>query len=32
VRSSFISVPQTSGLGVTLDEQALTSFQVLDMI
>jgi L-Ala-D/L-Glu epimerase len=32
VRSGFISVPQISGLGVTLDEQALTSYQVLDAI
>lgn len=32
VHSGFISVPQTSGLGVTLDEQALTSYQVLDVI
>jgi o-succinylbenzoate synthase len=28
VCSGFISVPQTSGLGVTIDEQALTRYQV----
>jgi o-succinylbenzoate synthase len=28
VRAGFISVPQTAGLGVTLDEQALNSYQV----
>jgi L-Ala-D/L-Glu epimerase len=32
VRSGFISIPQISGLGVTLDEQALTSYQVLNVI
>jgi o-succinylbenzoate synthase len=32
VRSGFISVPQISGLGVTLDEQALASYQVVDVI
>jgi o-succinylbenzoate synthase len=32
VRSGFISVPQASGLGVTLDEHALTSYQMLSTL